>query len=387
MDHLPSSLWLHSLQYCTASDLLRLHRCNRHQHRTLTADKTAELLLRRQFHLTKPHLATLNTPASLALQRLLTPLASLERQLNGQPPSPLHRALLIHAVCSSSLTTVQLAHPHSLPAPVDPRCNSTQWVQQGSVWDDTWDDSNTPAVNSSVDLTLASIGLPHMQLWYQRPFWQQGWLQYVNSWTAAATKQADTGTGEHMQLTERDLICARLDSRVRWLGCVQADSTTVRAVGYYYGRLVKRRHWVPATFGRGGYQMELAYSYSSESECQQAMCGGGGGELPIVTFDMNGSLETVNGHHLRLYDSLGVFLLSQATQQGVEPVQQVQQFVQQQQHQQQQVETAQRVSEVGGQERVSGGKCVTAEQLRGLPLYLNCFPISHNILSLWNTAG
>ena len=378
MDQLPCSLWLYSLEYCTSSDLLRLLRCNRYCHQTLLADKTAELLLRRHFHLSKQQLTSLDMPASLTMQRLLAPLASLERQLRGQSPSALHTALMLRAICSCDLSISELAKPHSQPVPTDPRCESTQWVQQGPVWD-MWDDCGIP---DSTNVTLSCIGLRHMQLWFHAPFWQHGWADLVYSWTAAA-KQADAcaSMGHQLSMTERDLICHQLDSRIRWIGCVQPDPTTVRAVGFYYGQPVRRSHWVPATFGRGGYTMELAYSQSTSSECERAMTASDTAvdELPVVTFDLSGSMETVNGHHLRLYDSLSVFLQSQAVEEGVEARQQVQQFVQQ-------VREAVRGGVDSGA-MMMDEKPVTNEQLKGLPLYLSCFPMPPNILSVWNTAS
>ena len=378
MERLPTPLQLHSLQYCTASDLLRLLRCSRRQRCALLADKTAEQLLRRHFLLTRQQLTSVDAAPSITLQRLLTPLASLERQLRGQSLSALHRALTIRAICSSDLSTSELSRPHSLPVPRDPRCESTQWVQQSPEWY-MWDDCGPP---DSADLTLACIGLAHMQLWYHAPFWQRGWADYLRGWTTAA-KQADTAAtvAQRPQVAERDLICTKLDSRIRWIGCVQADPTTLLAVGYYYGRVMRRRHWVPATFGRGGYQMELAYSYSSESDCQRAMASGDCG-LPVVTFDLSGSMETVNGHHLRLYDSLSVFLLSQAAEEGVAARQQVHTFLQQ--HAEAELLPCSAHADLAD---VADDASVTSAQLRGLPLYLSCFPISAHILSMWNTVS
>ena len=243
-----------------------------------------------------------------------------------------------------------------------------------------WDDCGT---TDSTDLTLSCIGLRHVQLWFQQPFWQKGWANYLHSWTTATTQAADptaASISQQLHMTERDLICHKLDARIRWIGCTQPDPTTVRAIGYYYGRIIRRRHWVPATFGRGGYQMELAYSYSSESDCQRVMMdgdsgsasGGGGvdGGLAVVTFDLCGSMETVNGHHLRLYDSLCVFLQSQAAEECVGVKQQVQQFIQQVEEDQKVLADSQ---EQMVEERKNGSGSVTSEQLKGLAIVFELF--------------
>ena len=382
MERLPSSVWLHSLQYCTASELLRLLRSNRYQRHTLLADKTAELLLRRYFNLTKQQMAPRDTAVSSTFQRLLTPLASLERQLCGRSPPALLRTLFIHAICASDLTAEELAQPHSLPIPNE----STQWVQHSAMWN-SWGDCGTP---HSTDLTLASIGLPTMQLWYQQPFWQRGWTHYLHHWSNTTAKPAECPStapfsrSQQLQINERDLICQKLDSRIRWFGAVESDPTTTLAIGFYYGKITRRRHWVPATFGRGGYPMELAYSQSSENECQWSMVHGGGSVeegLPVVTFDLSGTMETINGHHLRVYGSLSLFLLSRATEHG--STQQLQQFYQQYEAQCCDTSSGSHEVKMTADTQSSGALSVL---LKGLPFHLSCFPMSPHILSMWNTS-
>ena len=385
MNQLPSPVWLHSLQYCSASELVQLLRCDRYQHDTLLADRTAEQLLRRYFLLTKQQLANAN--ASSTLHRLLIAKASLEKQLQGQALPALHNALLTQAICAFNPVGCAPPHSQTRPMPNDlSQSTTTHWVHgpASTGWDEC-------TLSAEPNLTLASIGLRNVRLWYGRPFWQCGWAEYVRSWVkqpdSAFATYPTLSLGEQLVLKERDAICEQLDARVRWLGCVQTEPTSVRAFGFFHGRVARRSHWVPATFGSPGLHMQLAHSRSADADCQRAKAegrsvdGAASDELPIVTFDLSGSRDTVNGHHLRLYDSLGVFLLSQAAGEGAQCEQQVRHFLQQ--------------HDAGGGRRraahdalvMEHEQCVTSEQLRGLPLYLGCFPICARMSSLWDSGN
>ena len=380
LERLTRPLWHSTLLYSTASDLLRLQRCSHWCYQSLHDESGADHLLRRYFNLSREQLSKLDQPAAVTIQRLLTPLASLERQLSGQSPPPLHRALLIHAICASHLTVADFAQPHSSPVPAAPQPQTASWLPVAPFWE-LFDFCS---MADPRELTLQCVGLERVQLWFHKPFWRSGWSEYLYHWVHSDCGSVD----EKLAASERDAICSKLDSRVQWIGCVQPNPNTILAVGYYCGTVKHCLHRVPDTFSRPGYDMQFAYSSITEDECQQRMRRGsmeGGGSLPVVTFELSGSMETINGHQLHVYDSLASYLLCRAPRESEEAIQQVQQFIRQVEGDEEEVEEEEEQEGQEGQGEVdmSMEKLVAKEDSRGLPFYLDCFPMPDSIL--WNS--
>ena len=117
LDDLARPLSYATLHFCTASDLIRFQRCS-HSCRQLLHDSAGIVqLLRQYFELSLQYISSLPPLTPATLQRLLAPLASLERQLDHRHPPRLHRALLTHALCNSSLSTTDLSLAHPPPPP------------------------------------------------------------------------------------------------------------------------------------------------------------------------------------------------------------------------------------------------------------------------------
>ena len=373
LDRLLSPLWFSTLLYSTASDLLALQRCSHWCNQSLHNLPTAEQLLRRYLHLSMQQVARLDQSAAVTLKRLLAPLASLERQLSGQSPPRLHRALLIEAVCASNLTVADLAHPHPSPVPTIPHHSTASWLRMPPIWE-MFDYCAMPDPR---ELTLACVGLGRVQLWFHQPFWRRGWSEYLYQWA-----HSDCGSVDSQQAaSERDAICAKLDSRMHWIGCVQPDPTTILAVGYYYGEVRHCTHHVPDTFSRPGYDMRFAYSSTSEAECRRRMKEGravDGPFMPVVTFELSGSTETVNGHQLHVYGSLSAFLLCRAAKESDQFVQQVTRYI----HRIEGGPAEKDEADGQDEQEASVDKTVMEEPPAALPLYLSCFPMPDSIL--WN---
>ena len=377
LDRLLRPLWHSTLLYSTASDLVRLQSCSHWCHQSLHDPANAEHLLRLYFNLSKQQLAKLEQSASLTLQRLLLPLASLERQLGGQSPPALHRALLIHAVCASKLTVTDLAQPHPSPVPAAPLPHTASWLPIAPFWE-LLDYCSLPDPR---ELTLGFVGLDRLQLWFHAPFWRKGWADYLYHWAHCASGTYDS----QLHVSERDSICQKLDSRIHWIGCTQPDPNTILAIGHYYGHIRRCVHRVPDTFSRPGYDMRFAYSATKSEQCQQLMARQTAASMPVVTFELSGSMETVNGHQLHVYDSLGAFLLSQADKVDAEVRQQVQQFVQQVEGtgMEKDAEGVEEVDERAETAESVEKQSAVTEELKGMPLYLSCFPMPDSIL--WNS--
>ena len=371
MQRLPRPLWHSTVLFSTASDLVRLQRCSRWCYQALHDPADTDYLLRHYFNLTKQQLAELNPSPSLALQRLLLPLASLERQFHNQPPPPLHTALLTTALITTALTIHGLSTPHPPPPPATPPPHTASWLQPPHPWH-AIDCCDLPP--DPFELTLECVGLGRLALWWHAPFWRRG-----GGWAEWLVDCGLNGAERHrLQAGERDAICAKLDARIGWIGCAQPDPTTILAIGYYHGHITHHTHHIPDTASQPGYDLQFAYSSTAEADCQKRMALGWSAGLPVVTFELAGSMETVNGHQfLRLYESMEVLLLRLAEKEGRHVRRQVELFVHR-------VEGRRGVGideeeEDGGVDG-SREKYVTKEQLRGLPLYLGCFPMPASIL-------